>query len=105
MRREHIVPLSRQTLAILDKQREMHKFNIKPANEEYDWVFPQLRSPRKPMSNMTMLVALRQLGYIEKTTIHGFRAVAMTAIKERLSYQHDIIDRQLAHAPASQLYP
>jgi integrase len=34
-------------------------------------------------------------------TGHGFRALAMTTIKEKLGYRHEVIDRQLAHAPKS----
>lgn len=30
---------------------------------------------------------------------HGFRALATSTIKERLGYRHEVIDRQLAHAP------
>ena len=102
MRRYHIVPLSSQAISILEVLRARNTFNSRP-DQEFDWVFPQTRSPRKPMSNMTMLTALKKLGFKEKTTIHGFRAVAMTAIKERLHYQHDIVNRQLAHAPSDQL--
>jgi len=32
-------------------------------------------------------------------TGHGFRALAMSTIKERLGYRHEVVDRQLAHAP------
>ena len=38
------------------------------------------------------------MGYRGKMTGHGFRALAMTTIKERLDYRHEVIDRQLAHA-------
>lgn len=33
-----------------------------------------------------------------KKSGHGFRALVMTTIKERLGYRHEVIDRQLAHA-------
>ena len=36
-------------------------------------------------------------------TGHGFRAMAMSTIKEKLGYRHEVIDRQLAHAPKSQV--
>jgi hypothetical protein len=39
------------------------------------------------------------MGYKSKMTAHGFRALAMSAIKERLGYRHEVVDRQLAHAP------
>lgn len=55
------------------------------------------------MSNGTILKAIRLLGYKGKTTGHGFRATAMSTIKERLGYRHEVIDRQLAHAPQSKV--
>jgi hypothetical protein len=30
-------------------------------------------------------------------TAHGFRALAMGVLKERLGYRHEVVDRQLAH--------
>src|SRR5262249_8476784 len=38
------------------------------------------------------------LGYKGRMTGHGFRALAMSAIKEKLGYRHEVVDRQLAHA-------
>ena len=40
-----------------------------------------------------------RMGYKGRMTGHGFRALAMSTIKERLGYRHQIVDRQLAHAP------
>ena len=54
------------------------------------------------MSNGTILVALDRMKYRHKMTGHGFRALAMGILKERLGYSHELIDRQLAHAPKSQ---
>jgi integrase len=39
------------------------------------------------------------MGYKGRMTGHGFRALAMSTIKERLGYRHEVVDRQLAHAP------
>lgn len=50
------------------------------------------------MSNGAILMALKRLGYQNKMTGHGFRALAMSTIKERLGYRHEVVDRQLAHA-------
>ena len=36
-------------------------------------------------------------------TGHGFRALAMSTIKEELGYRHEVIDRQLAHLPKSKI--
>lgn len=34
---------------------------------------------------------------------HGFRALAMSTIKEKLGYRHEVADRQLAHVPANKV--
>jgi len=52
----------------------------------------------KPMSNAAILMALRRMGYQNKMTGHSFRALAMSTIKEKLGYRHEVVDRQLAHA-------
>ncbi len=95
MRKEHLVPLSRQVIELFEEQRKV--------TGEWTFVFPSAISPRKAMSNNTILGAIRRLGYKDKTTGHGFRALAMSTIKEKLGYRHEVIDRQLAHAPVSKV--
>lgn len=95
MRRDHIVPLSRQSLAILQE--------LKKNNGHREWVFPNQVRPRKPMSNATITRAIMRMGYKDRMTGHGFRALAMTTIKEKLGYRHEVIDRQLAHAHKSKI--
>ncbi|MFA6280574.1 MAG: integrase arm-type DNA-binding domain-containing protein [Bdellovibrionales bacterium] len=102
MRREHVVSLSDQAIAILKQLREANPYNAKEGHE-FDWVFPHVSDPRRAMSNATMLGGIRRMGFKEQTTVHGFRAMAMTALKERLGYPHEVVDRQLAHAPADPL--
>jgi integrase len=63
------------------------------------YLFPNQRDPKKPISNNTILVVLERMGYKGRMTGHGFRALAMSTIKERLGYRHEVVDRQLAHAP------
>ena len=87
----HHVCLSRQALALL---RELHAIT---GGRKY--LFPNQRDPKKPMSNTTLLVTLERMGYKGRMTGHGFRALAMSTIKERLGYRHEVVDRQLAHAP------
>jgi len=95
MKRDHIVPLSRQAIALLEEQRQA----VGHLNTPY--IFPSRSKPRQPMSNNTILKALQEMGYRGRMTGHGFRALARTAIREKLNYDPDIIERQLAHAPAS----
>lgn len=93
MGNEHIVPLSRQAIEILKPLKEQ--------NEKWEWVFPGHHSRKKHMSNNTVLKGLERMGFKGRMTGHGFRALAMTTIKEKLNYRHEVIDRQLAHAPKS----
>ena len=43
-------------------------------------------------------MALDRMGYRGKMTGHGFRALAMSTIMEKLGYRHEVPDAQLAHA-------
>jgi integrase len=90
MRKEHTVPLSRQALAVLE---ELQAFS-----GGRSLLLPNQAHPSKPMSNNTILFALGRLGYKGRITGHGFRALAMSTIKEKLGYRHEVVDRQLAHA-------
>ncbi|MCL2469059.1 MAG: tyrosine-type recombinase/integrase, partial [Alphaproteobacteria bacterium] len=95
MRRPHMVPLSRQVITLLHEQHEI--------TGRWPWVFPNQIRPKDHMSNNTVLMALRRMGYKGKMTGHGFRALAMSTIKERLGYRHEVVDRQLAHAPKNKV--
>lgn len=87
---DHHVCLSRQGLEIL---RELHKYT---GGSKY--LFPNQRDHEKPMSGDAIRMALNRMGYEGKMTTHGFRALAMTTLKEKLGYRHETVDRQLAHA-------
>ncbi len=89
MREQHIVPLSRQAIAIL---RELHKYT---GNTQY--LFPGQNNPNKFMSENTMLGALYRMGYHSRATGHGFRSTASTVLNEQ-GFRPDVIERQLAHA-------
>lgn len=98
MRRPHIVPLSRQVMERLKRLRELNPHPNRP------YILPSTQNPRSHMSNNTVLSALDRMGYRGKMTGHGFRALAMTTIKEKIgNYRHEVIDRQLAHAHKSQI--
>ena len=89
----HIVPLSRQAVAIL---RQLH-----PVTGHGRYVFPSIRTPRgeRPMSENSVVAALRRMGVgREEMTAHGFRAMARTLLDEVLGFRPDFIEHQLAHA-------
>jgi integrase len=89
-RTPHIVPLARQALEILEE--------LKPLTGRSPFVFPSERSYQRPMSENTLLGALRRLGYTkEEMTPHGFRAMGRTMLEEILQVRPEIIEQQLAH--------
>lgn len=94
----HLVPLSRQVIEILAEMEPISK-GISP------YVFPSPRSNERPISDMTMNVALKSMGINtkEKITSHGFRAVARTMLAERLNFPPDVIELQLAHTVPDRL--
>jgi integrase len=52
----------------------------------------------RPMSENTVIAALRRLGYAtHEMTGHGFRSMASTLLNEN-GWNRDAIERQLAHA-------
>ena len=91
MRRAHAVPLSRQAVAIIAGIETDATFST--------FLFPSLRSGKRPMSENTINAALRRLGYAQdEMTGHGFRAMASTLLNEMGKWNPDAIERQLAHA-------
>ncbi len=87
----HIVPLPAQAKAILEE--------LRPLTGRSEFVFPGVRSVKRPMSENTINAALRYLGFDGDTiTGHGFRAMARTVLDEVLGFRPDFIEHQLAHA-------
>jgi integrase len=93
MRSEHVVPLSRQAVAVLRELRALAGASR--------YVLPG-RNPDKPISNNTMLFALYRLGYKRRMTGHGFRALASTVLNEA-GFPPDVIERQLAHCERNEV--
>lgn len=85
MGRDHIVPLSRQALAVLERL---------PRTSVY--VLPMQKDDDRPMAANTVADAIRKLGF--EHTAHGFRATARTILDELLNQRVDLIEHQLAHA-------
>jgi len=98
-RRIHITPLSTQAIEIL---QEIH-----PVTGRWKYVFPSVRSKDRPMSNNTVLAALRRMGYTtEEMTGHGFRKIASTLLNNNKIYHKnewsaDAIEMQLAHVESN----
>lgn len=96
MRRPHRVPLPAQAVAIL---RDLHRLT---GNQPF--VFPAIGAGQRPISENTLNVALRRLGFTsDVATAHGFRATASTLLNESGFWNPDAIERQLAHAERNEV--
>lgn len=92
----HDVPLARQALAALKRVHGRTGHGV--------YVFPSILTGERPMSDNTINVALRRMGYTkEEMTAHGFRAMARTLLAERLDVNPEYIEEQLAHGKSGPL--
>ena len=91
-RKDHLVPLSRQTIYFINELRPLTEFC------KGNFVFPGIRMNGRPMSENTVNMALRTIG-IEKGLMcaHGFRAMASTRLHESGLWDSRVIEIQLAH--------
>ena len=89
-RRPHAVPLSKQVLELLTELGEL--------TGRDGYVFPSFYTPARPMSENTVNVAFRRMGFgKDEVTAHGLRATASTLLNESGKWQPDAIERALAH--------
>ncbi len=88
MKTVHLVPLSRQVIALLN--------SLYPISGHYELLFPGERSRAKPISENTMNYALYRMGYKSRATAHGFRTTASSILNEE-GFNPDAIERQLSH--------
>jgi integrase len=92
MREEHIVPLSRQALAVLKA--------LYVINGHREYLFPNRRDYRRYITATTLNRALERMGFMGEGSIgfsaHGFRSIACTMLNEA-GFRGVVIERQLAH--------
>lgn len=86
-RREHLVPLSRQSVAILAELSVLAR--------DSEFILPS-DTRVGPISSNTLLFGIYRLGWHSRATVHGFRGTASTILNER-GFNRDWIERQLAH--------
>lgn len=88
MAKEHQVPLTEQTLAILEA--------VRPISGHREFVFPSIRDPKKPTDAESVNKALSRIGFKGRTTAHGLRSLASTTLNEQ-GFNADVIEAALAH--------
>ncbi|WP_269845029.1 tyrosine-type recombinase/integrase [Wohlfahrtiimonas populi] len=92
MRREHVIPLSCQSMLILKKQKEEYP--------DSKYIFAS-EGPNGHINKETPRIALNKAGI--DTTIHGFRHLASTILNETLLFKPDVIEVALAHVGKDQI--
>jgi integrase len=90
--REHRVPLSDAALDILTTVARL-------GDEPDEFAFPGLK-PRKPLSNMSMLMLLRRMGRADLTA-HGFRSTFRDWCSEIARCPREVAEAALAHVVGS----
>ena len=85
----HVVPLTKQAIAIIEELRQ---------HSQSEFVMESPLRRGHCISENTLLFALYSLGYRGKMTVHGFRALASTVLNETFPDSADAIERQLAHS-------
>ncbi|WP_454889841.1 tyrosine-type recombinase/integrase [Serratia quinivorans] len=91
MRAPHLVPLSKQAIALL---KQIHGIS-----GGHELIFTGDHNPWKPMSENTVNSALRLMGYDTKVDVcgHGFRAMACSSLIESGLWSRDAVERQMSH--------
>jgi len=96
MRRDHVKPLPKMAIDILVELR------MQTENDEL--VFPSSFNRTKPISENTVNVGLRRLGFeAHQHTAHGFRATASSLLNESGEWDPDAIEAELGHLGADQV--
>lgn len=87
-KREHIVPLTDETMALLEVMR--------PVSAHREHLFPADRNPRTHSNSSTANMALKRMGFAGELVSHGMRALASTTLNEK-GFDPDLIEAALAH--------
>ncbi|KNC90537.1 tyrosine-type recombinase/integrase [Trabulsiella odontotermitis] len=88
MRRTHLVPLSGQSLVALQQ--------LKQFTGSYKFIFAGRNDVNKPMSEASVNMVLKRIGYDKRATGHGFRHTMSTILHEQ-GFNSAWIETQLAH--------
>lgn len=94
MKRDHIVPLSRQAIKILQ--------TMKPMSGHRKHVFPGRNDISGHINSSTANAAFKRMGYKSKFVSHGIRALGSTILHEH-GHKSELIKLSLAHVDKNQI--
>ena len=90
----HMVPLSDWALATLDELRALNRYNSP---------YFITGNRNQPLSDTTLSLAMKRMGYGGRAVPHGFRAMGSSILNESGQWNPDAIERQLAHREGNQV--
>ncbi len=93
-KRKHSVPLSPQTLRLLEV--------LHPISSHREFLFPADRDPKRHANAQTANAALKRMGFGGTLVAHGLRALASTTLNEQ-GFDHDVIEAALAHTEQNEV--
>ncbi|WP_323899465.1 integrase domain-containing protein [Aeromonas hydrophila] len=94
MDRPHRVPLTSQTLSLLER--------MKPISGHRPYVFPGYRDPLGHINNQSANAALKRLGYGGRLVAHGLRSLGSTTLNEQ-GFNPDAIEAALSHSDENEI--
>lgn len=92
--REHNVPLTEQTLEILQR--------LQPISGHREYVFPADRDPKRHANESTANAAIKRMGYHKRLVAHGLRSLASTTLNDQ-AFDGDVIEAALAHVDKNEV--
>ena len=90
---EHRQPLSDAAMDVLERARVIR--------DESDLLFPSPMKRGRPLSDMTVMKLLRDVGLADRATVHGMRTCFRTWASEKTNADHAVMELSLAHAVGS----
>lgn len=94
MDRDHLVPLTPQTLALLEQ--------VKPISGHREYIFPADRNPQQATHSETANMALKRMGFKNRLVSHGLRALARKTLNEQ-NFNEDWIEKSFAHVDKNEV--
>ncbi len=88
MKKPHTIPLTEQTLELLETIRSM--------SDGKKYLFTNHRDPSKHANSQSVNMALKRMGFAGELVSHGLRALASTTLNEQ-GFDPDVIEAALAH--------
>lgn len=97
-REPHIVPLSKQAISVLR--------DVEPYSRGSIYIFPSPQTKLRPISNNTVNIAIKRLGFGEQLVAHGFRHMFSTICHEHIEAHgvHTLaIEAAIAHKDSNSI--